>query len=303
MVCTSPKSVRIDKNRPYGFENSRSVPCGQCIACRIQRTSQWALRLMNELPYWNYSASFITLTYDDEHLPCDYGLRPKDLTDFWKRLRKDLDSPIKYYACGEYGDKERKYLSPEALIPHGRPHYHAIVFGFDYNEKNRRILKDNWRFCLEDRFDFSKQKNKEQGFAPVTPDDIRYVTGYIQKKLNGDLAKENYGICCSPFSRSSQGLGLRFAEEHIKELQDNNIKFRGHNVSIPRYYLDKLNIELGGNFGIKHKQEFIADSMPELADVALTHYNKKLIESAYDSLSIKNLEAYDKELRARYDLE
>ena len=103
MVCTNPIRVRVDRRFPLTLENSMIVPCGKCISCRIQKTSEWAIRLMLELPMWNYEASFITLTYDDEHLPKDLSLKPKDLTDFWKRLRKDYGKPIKYFACGEYG--------------------------------------------------------------------------------------------------------------------------------------------------------------------------------------------------------
>jgi len=43
---------------------------------------------------------------------------------FIKRLRKSI-SPlkIKYFSCGEYGDQ---YL---------RPHYHLIIFGYDFQDK------------------------------------------------------------------------------------------------------------------------------------------------------------------------
>ena len=44
------------------------LPCGQCIGCRLERARQWALRCMHESSLYEEN-SFVTLTYDDEHLP------------------------------------------------------------------------------------------------------------------------------------------------------------------------------------------------------------------------------------------
>ena len=66
------------------------------------------MRLLHELEYWD-KATFITLTYAPEHLPEKSSLKPDDLQKFWKRLRKELkDKKIKYFACGEYGEKKIK---------------------------------------------------------------------------------------------------------------------------------------------------------------------------------------------------
>lgn len=258
------------------------------MPCRIQRTSQWSLRLMNELPYWNYEATFITLTYDNEHIPTDFGLHKEDLQKFWKRLRKDVDNKIKYYACGEYGDT------------YGRPHYHAIVFGLDYNEINRQIVKDNWRYCLPERFDVCR--NKEQGFAPVTPDDIRYVCGYVQKKYSGEMAKNIYGDRLPPFQVCSQGLGLDFALENKEDIENRNITFRGHNVSIPRYYLKKLDVKSDKISSFAHKVEYLQDKGVELPKVN-PHDFVNYINYEYDNCIREALEQYDKEINKRYSME
>lgn len=285
MVCPNVTRLYDTKTRRF-----RTYPCGKCMPCRIQRTSQWALRLMNELPYWNYEASFITLTYDDEHLPSDFGLHVEDLQKFWKRLRKDVGNKIRYYACGEYGDL------------FGRPHYHAIVFGFGYNELNRQILKDNWRLCWSDRFDIDRFRNKEQGFAPVTPDDIRYVTGYIQKKLSGKLADETYGDRLPPFQCCSRGLGLDYALEHKNDIENRNITFRGHKVSIPRYYLKKLGIKSDNISNFAHKVEFLENKGIEFPKTN-PHSFVNFVEYEYDKMSLDALEQYDKEINARYCME
>lgn len=55
----------------------------------------------------------MTLTYDDDN--CPLSLDKTALQKFWKRFRKLVDVPIRYFACGEYGSLN------------WRPHYHALV--------------------------------------------------------------------------------------------------------------------------------------------------------------------------------
>lgn len=74
------------------------------MACKVNRTSEWTLRLCHELNSWAY-ASFVTLTYDDEHLPSDKALHKKEVQNFMKRLRKYSGLKLRYYAVGEYGTK------------------------------------------------------------------------------------------------------------------------------------------------------------------------------------------------------
>lgn len=230
MRCLNPINLGDSKN-------IRLVNCGKCHACRINKTSEWTYRLLGELKYWNYKAAFITLTYDDEHLPPNFSLLPCDLTLFWKKLRKRV-SPIRYYACGEYGSKELKYNSGGSKN-HGRPHYHAIVYGLDYwNNEHRKAVIECWQFC--DPLRFAGSKN---GFAEVTIDDIRYVAGYCQKKLDGQMKKEVLGVALAPFSRSSHGLGLEYCYENSERISKNGFVMLGkHKLAIPRYYRNKLGI-------------------------------------------------------------
>lgn len=215
------------------------VPCGKCTACRIKRATEWKYRLMCELPYWNYNAVFITLTYDDEHLPLDRSLNVDDVQKFWKRLRKDLilegrynttssgnkTAKIRYYCVGEYGDTTL------------RPHYHAIVFGLNYDEHDRQLIIDNWRLCDPLRF------RRGKGFAPVSPEDIGYVTGYIQKKYSGKKGDEVYGDRVPPFMCCSRSLGLSWALENKHLIQNNLLKLNGSPISVPRYFMKKLGVD------------------------------------------------------------
>lgn len=205
----------------------------------------------------NDSASFLTLTYNDEHLPLDYGLHKEDLQKFFKRLRINLKREyheyapkIKYYACGEYGDKTM------------RPHFHAVVYGLDnFDDKHREICAKSWQLC--DEWFFDKNRGRDSAMQEVTPDDIQYVTGYIQKKLYGDKAKEKYGDRLPPFSVCSNGLGLDFCMDNKERLIANGwTYFKGHQMSLPRYFADKLGV---------NKSDYIK-----------SNYNVNQLESSFD---------------------
>ena len=149
-------------------------------------------------------------------MPKNEELVKKDLQDFWKRLRKVIQVPIKYYAVGEYGEK------------FGRPHYHAITYGVGIEDK--KIIYEEW--------------NKGQIHAgTVTEKSLRYVIDYTQKKLYGDEARKEYGERLPPFSLMSKGLGLQYAMKNRQQLVDNLcIKINKKEVTIPRYYVKKLEI-------------------------------------------------------------
>lgn len=207
----------------------------------------WALRCLYELHDWN-EAAFVTLTYNDEHLPKDYSVKPEHLRKFIKGLRYDLSlqgRTCKYFACGEYGSKQLKYLSPGAKKCHGRPHYHLIIFGLNpWNDKDRQLVIDNWKLCDVWMFD-KNRPDKEQAIDEVNITDIAYVTGYVKKKLNGELAKEFYGEALKPFQRISHGIGLTFAMENKERLLDNGFTFiKGkQRIGIPRYFRQKFNVD------------------------------------------------------------
>lgn len=205
-------------NYPLILENPyRQVPCGRCMACRIRRTQEWAVRLMHESSMHEKSA-FVTLTYSPETVPAGNSLIKKDFQLFMKRLRRDLgDRRIKYFACGEYGEHTK------------RPHYHAIVFGISQDESD--LIYEAWPFG------FIKM-------GSVTFDSCRYVAGYIQKKLSGPMAEEEYVGKEAPFQVCSQGLGLSWAMANANYIFSNlNITVRGVPVGIPRYYVKKLEVE------------------------------------------------------------
>lgn len=68
--------------------------------------------------------TFITLTFDEEHLHPKQTLTKEHFQKFMKRLRK-LHEPkiIRFMHVGEYGERN------------GRPHHHAILFNHEFKDK------------------------------------------------------------------------------------------------------------------------------------------------------------------------
>jgi len=224
---------------------------------------------MHELNYYD-KACFITLTYDNEHLPKNYTLVPKHLQNFFKLLRyyaHKQNREIKYFGVGEYGEENH------------RPHYHAIIFGIDMTEvqtTHGSMIKNG----------IIKQAWKEQGLihiGTVTHDSCQYVTGYIMKKQTGKNGKEYYEKTKRepPFKLSSQGLGLRFAIAEKHNIVANNfIPFNKEKKPIPVYYRKKLDLDI-----------------TELIKIATENSNKVLEHhmknSGTETLHIIDLEKYN----------
>lgn len=149
------------------------VPCGYCIECRADYARQTAIRITHEASMHTEN-SFVTLTYDDTHMPEHGSLRYADLIRFWKRLRKHLNSralpPMRYYAVGEYGDKSM------------RPHYHACIFGHAFAQ-DRIIIRESPTLLWT-----SPMLSRAWGLGNVavgalTFETARYTASYVVKKL------------------------------------------------------------------------------------------------------------------------
>lgn len=116
----------------YGIEELKSefgdslllLPCGHCYSCGVEYSRMWSSRIMLEASQQEHNC-FITLTYDDFH--CPDRLSKPDVQKFIKRLRKEVGS-IRYFLCGELGEGK-------GVRKHGNPHYHAIIFGYDFPDK------------------------------------------------------------------------------------------------------------------------------------------------------------------------
>lgn len=207
--------------KPIFLQGVGHVPCGKCMACRISRTREWAVRILHEASIYDCN-SFITLTYSDVNVPIlDNGLQnlnKKHYQDFMKRYRKYLgEKKIKYYACGEYGEKS------------WRPHYHAVILG---DRPSKKELTKLWGFGLVD-------------VGELSYDSAAYVSGYVQKKLYGKMADDVYQGREPAFSLMSKNFGQKYIEMNKSQLLAYQfVTVRGVKMSLPRYYLKKLKDEL-----------------------------------------------------------
>lgn len=136
---------------------------------------------------------FITLTYDDEHLPEDYSLDVRHFQLFMKRLRNELvkeakeqkrePTPVRFFHCGEYGDIK------------GRPHYHAALFGISFQGERKfwKRVRGNNLYTSERLAGLWPL-----GFSSIgelTFESAAYIARYVMKKVNGDKAQEHYAVC------------------------------------------------------------------------------------------------------------
>lgn len=232
MQCVNPVGIAMTDRKRFP-EGSLKVPCGKCVSCRIQKRKEWSMRLKHELNYFD-NAMFLTLTYSDEHLPEYDSLKKEHLQLFFKRLRKKYSNAqkfghkIKYFACGEYGELTE------------RPHYHMILFGLGLNRTDKENVMDSWDYC-----DWNNLTIRKKSFGLVEDQSIDYVSGYINKKLSGELADEHYTqLKREPvFKLSSNGLGERYCKDNEKDLNEKQmIYLKGKEHSLPRYYIKKLGL-------------------------------------------------------------
>lgn len=122
---------------------------------------------------------FVTLTYDDKHLPADGSLRYRHFQLFMYRLRQSFGR-VRFFMSGEYGTKT------------DRPHYHAIFFGLNLSDLERYKRSDAGNTLFT-----SASLSKEWGkgycvIGSVTPESAAYVASYVNKKITGDRAAAHY---------------------------------------------------------------------------------------------------------------
>lgn len=127
-MCLHPVRAELQEfGRPkLDPEGSLQLPCGKCYECKSKRAVDWGLRARHEIACHDENC-FITLTYDNESLP-SFLIVKSEFQKFIKRLRKKLKTKIRYMVSHEYGGKT------------GRPHHHAIIFG--WNPSNQKFLMD-----------------------------------------------------------------------------------------------------------------------------------------------------------------
>lgn len=250
MACYRPLKAYRHESGDIGFSEkpkdleSLELGCGRCVGCRLSRASSWAVRCQHEAQLFERNA-FVTLTYDDDHMPEHGSLRYSDVQKFFKRLRKrrrgydaspNGEFPIRFFVAGEYGSQS------------WRPHYHALLFNFDFEDKSG-FGEGTFRSPeLEALWPFGSSL-----LGPVTPASAAYVARYSLKKVYGREASESFyswterssGEMCEvrpEFAVMSRkpGLGSWWLDRYCSDvLPRDYVVVEGRKVKVPRYYLDQ----------------------------------------------------------------
>ena len=222
------------------FGEAIPLPCGKCIGCKLERARVWAIRCLHESKMHKHNC-FVTLTYDNEHLPSDGSLVVRHLQLFMKRLRVDYDRSVsgklRFYACGEYGDHTF------------RPHYHALLFGIDFFDK--RHYSESARGdviytskVLDGIWGMGSCKIGEVNFETAG-----YVARYCLKKVDGAKRDDGHYLVYNSdgvvserlpeFSTMSRrpGIGTSYYDKFGGDVRrDDNLVVNGKLVPSIRYY-------------------------------------------------------------------
>lgn len=216
--------------------------CGQCIHCRLLRREWWTIRCFLESKMHPVN-SFLTLTYNDANLPEHGSLDYKHFQLFMKKLRHRVIHPIRFFMCGEYGGQ------------FGRPHYHALLFGYNFADR----VQDNSVYSKEPVYK-SKLLNELWGRGDCKIGDVsyasaRYCAAYTVEKITGDLADKHY-MRVSPatgevvwvepeFAHMSlrPGIGAKWLEKYWRDLYKtghNAVIVNGQKKAIPKYFDERM---------------------------------------------------------------
>lgn len=258
------------------------VPCGQCHGCRLDKAVGMAVRCMHEASLYRHN-QFVTLTYRDNPVT----LVPRDLTLFLKRLRKV--QPFRFYACGEYGEKN------------GRPHYHSLLFNFPCADRYKWRMSDSgfqvYRSpALESVWSLGNVEVGDVSFQSAA-----YCARYAMKKQIGkDVGKVQEIVDLSTgevvtrrheFARMSlkPGIGADWYKRYWKDVFPRGyVVSNGHKIKPPKYYNEKFKLQSPDEYAKIVETRMLAadaqfdDNSPSRLRV------KEIVEKAKSAMKVRN---------------
>lgn len=219
---------------PDRSSQNLQIPCGRCLGCKQKRAQEWALRVVHETRYHD-SSLFVTLTYDEQHLPHGGSLVPRDLQLFLKTLRKAaalgrthiVGRRLRYIACGEYGETTF------------RPHYHAILFGLGFDDERQATAK------LRESPTLSSLWGKGNVYyGEVSAASAAYVAAYTVKSVGQTFVDPDGVVLPPPFFRCSTrpGIGARYADSFADDFRSGTLVVDGQPRAVPRYYQKRIKL-------------------------------------------------------------
>lgn len=231
--------LRLNSVMKYSMLSSAIsvIGCGVCLECKLKDSKQWAQRSVAEASMHEHNW-FVTLTYDNEHLPMpipsysrhsyEFGLWSPLLYEHFEAFKKRLLEYMRYHydfegirflMCGEYGPKN------------GRPHFHAIFYNLPLPDIEKitdvTVGGKSYVYLRSDIID----KCWGNGFTTIGEvnwDTSAYVARYVLKKMSTleeydyqKLCYENGWEALPPEMRQQSrrpGLARPFYDEHKDEI-------------------------------------------------------------------------------------
>lgn len=297
----TPKGVIIPNSQLSKFElehrlelsngdiTVQNIPCGKCIGCRLDKSRDWATRCMLEAS--ECESYFVTLTFDDAHIPKDGSIRKEHLQKFMKDLRNHFkrkynDDGIRFYGVGEYGSES------------GRCHYHVCLFNIHLRDLNfYKITRDyDTLYTSEELFNIWKN-----GFVVVgdlTWQSAAYVSRYCTKKIYGDKATEHYEGREPEFSLCSRrpGIGGKYYADY------NSIIYRDDSIICPKKDGSVLRLKPPKYFDRllrEENEDFYNDLKLERQDIGKLNNASKLSKTSNSMQDILDIEHRSKILQTQ----
>lgn len=247
------------------------APCGHCASCIVDKRNTIEDLCSEELFQRNYVASYITLTYDDNHLDWrdDWhghivpSIKSSDATRFIKRLRKymddkKIDTPLlqrnfRYIVAGEYGGETF------------RPHLHFVLFGIDYRAC-RKLISSVWKWG-------------NIKILPVENGCFRYLADYMNKQVYSIDKHNTYFVrnMEKPFFHHSKSIGKSLFLRQREFILSHDFCYKSRNGRLrplPVYYMRRYCL-IRSDSHIDEKKSKWRQYFPN-KDFSLTEYNKFL---------------------------
>lgn len=194
MGCSHPFVLPVPDRRQKGEYNLHVVSCWRCKACRGAHVDDWVGRSLAEASTSDFTV-FVTLSYEDGHLPGDVRQGYRNVQHMLKRLRyhgqRSGDFSVRFFCVGEgwSGDGHR-------------PHWHMLLFfrGRDFPVPQSLWMDrgEKWRFW----------PHGWTAFKSFGPESAGYVCKYILKAEDFEVFKT---------SSLKPALGAEFLEARARE--------------------------------------------------------------------------------------
>lgn len=219
---------RLRFNPPHD-ETNLVIPCGKCIGCRVAHAAQWGNRCQHEASLYKHNR-FVTLTYDQEHLPPNGFLQKRDVQLWLKRLRKEKEPQrVRFFLAGKYGEHT------------GRAHYHALLFNCRWDDE--KVCGKQGEHTLYSSEQASETwGNGEVRIGKVTGASAAYVAQYTVKGSKQPMASHDGVPPTKPFLLMSRmpGIGMTWLEQYADDLKHGYLIIDGRKQPIPSYYKRKV---------------------------------------------------------------